>query len=668
MTDDDVRLWPDSTAPGLIAATDPAAATDLTGATDPTTAHVVAVHRDGDTLVLRAPAWSLTIRDAGERFRSAPSAVLRGADGRRWADLCLLAGVDTTGGADETTSVGLPSVRPDGDGVVLTVACGSSVWGRRSTVLRCRPTHVELTVEVEGGPSDGGAVTDVTVLGGEATLPSGAAGAFRSAMRFRGVFVPAATEPVRLVRPAAVPAVLGVVGDAAPGRLSAVFSPPPLVYGLVRAVPDGATAVPGGDALGIGVRAPVADQTFTGFHHEPLDGGFRLRLAYEGHTVARDGWRSPVVVLRPASDPWQVLDDHRADLVATGCAPDTAPAHPDWWTEPVFCGWGAQSARSSALLRRAAVASAPTDDAAVVVPEGDEDDADVARLAPTFARADVYDGFLDRLREHGLRPGTVVVDDRWQREYGTGVVDTDAWPDLGGWVRTRHDAGQRVLLWWKAWDVEGLPAAECVRDRDGRPVSVDPGSPAYRERLTGIVRHLLGPDGIDADGFKVDFTQRGPSGTTLRGGGGSWGIALLHELLRVLVDAARSVKPDALVVTHTVHPGFADVTSMVRLNDVAKDDPEGRPVPVVDQLEMRHAIVRRTLPHHPVDTDQWPMPNRAEWLRYVARQGELGVPALYYLESIDRSGEPIADADLREVAATWERYRTLRSSGRGRSA
>jgi hypothetical protein len=96
---------------------------------------------------------------------------------------------------------------------------------------------------------------------------------------------------------------------------------------------------------------------------------------------------------------------------------------------------------------------------------------------------------------------------------------------------------------------------------------------------------------------------------------------------------------------------------MVRLNDVAYAAVGGHPVPVVDQLRMRYAIASRTLPDHLVDTDQWPMPDRAEWRRYVDAQAELGVPALYYLETIDRTGEAVTDEDLAAVAASWSRYR-----------
>jgi hypothetical protein len=96
---------------------------------------------------------------------------------------------------------------------------------------------------------------------------------------------------------------------------------------------------------------------------------------------------------------------------------------------------------------------------------------------------------------------------------------------------------------------------------------------------------------------------------------------------------------------------------MVRLNDVSKKDIHGEPVPVVEQLMSRHEIARRTLPNHVIDTDQWPMPDREQWLAYSVAQIGLGVPALYYLESIDRSGERIDSADLAIVARSWRDYR-----------
>ncbi|MET1052996.1 MAG: hypothetical protein ABWX65_10190 [Mycetocola sp.] len=604
------------------------------------------LERTGRSVTVTAPTYRLEIRET-EPY-AAPYAVLSDLDGREWTEFSLLSSVHTAQSPDEVFALGPITASVRGDAVDIRAALSSTAWNSHETRVLCTPEGIELSVVVAGS----GRITDFTVFGGVGMMPNGATGTFRSSIGFAGVLVPAPTEPVQFVRPARSSAVLGVVGDADPGRLNAIFSPPPLALGLSRSPADSPTHIPDGNWLGLWLRAPVDELTFPALRYDPVDSGFLLRLDFEGHTVVADAWTSPVFVLRPAATGWSVLEDYRDDLVTSGAAPDHGPAVAVWWNEPIFCGWGAQCGRSAHRLLGGG--SDPTTDAP---PETDSEESLVARGAAHFARADVYDEFLDRLSAHELVPGTIVIDDRWQAEYGIATVDTTSWPDLRAWIAGRHAAGQRVLLWWKAWDPEGIPVEECIRDAAGRGVSVDPTNPAYRGRLTGIVRNLLSSDGLDADGLKVDFTQRTPSGRTLRVHGDEWGIAALHRLLAELQSAAVTAKPDALVITHAMHPSFADVSGMVRLNDVSKRNLRGERVPVVDQLALRHAIASRVLPHHPIDTDQWPMPSRAEWLAYAEAQIEKGVPALYYLESIDRSGEHIDSTDLRTVAATWQRYR-----------
>lgn len=594
-----------------------------------------------------------------------PRAVLAAPDGRIWSHLSLLASVDVVGAADESYDVGAPTVHdaagdPVGtDPVDTPVAevrldCGSTAWGRRRTTLRCLPDRLELTVEVAGS----GVLTDVRLLGGRAVLRNGAGGTFRSSTEYRSVFVPNPTEPVDLVRPAASAATLGVVGDASPGRLHAVFSPSPLCLVLGREPATSALDVPAGPWFALGLVAPVAALRLTQLRYQPVDGGFLLELDHDAHTAVDGAWRSPALVLRPAADPWAALADHRADLVAAGAPEGPAAPVADWWAEPVFCGWGAQCARAPLPGEPAAHPYRVQDLGPAVVPPG-------LPTAPDLARQDVYDELLAHLAAHDVVPGTVVIDDKWQRAYGTAEVDPDRWPDLRAWVAERHAAGQRVLLWWKAWDPEGLPPEECLVDAGGRPVAVHPANPAYRDRVRRTVAHLLGPDGVDADGFKVDFTQRAPAGHSVRphpagGAGGAdapWGVAALHALLGDLYRAAKAAKPDALVVTHTPHPAFADVCDMVRLNDVLERDTAARVVPLADQMRVRRSIARAALPGHLVDTDQWPMLDRAQWRDYVAAQAEGGVPALYYAERVDRSGEPLTAEDLALVAASWATYR-----------
>jgi hypothetical protein len=107
------------------------------------------------------------------------------------------------------------------------------------------------------------------------------------------------------------------------------------------------------------------------------------------------------------------------------------------------------------------------------------------------------------------------------------------------------------------------------------------------------------------------------------------------------------------MITHTPHPAFAGVSDMIRLNDVLELDDRGEPVPAADQLRFRHAVVSHAMPGHLIDTDQWPMAGRADWLAYARAQPAFGVPALYYAESIDNSREEITGEDLRRVAGWW---------------
>jgi hypothetical protein len=214
--------------------------------------------------------------------------------------------------------------------------------------------------------------------------------------------------------------------------------------------------------------------------------------------------------------------------------------------------------------------------------------------------------------------------------------------------------GQRVLLWWKAWDPEGLPPELCVRNRDGAPVALDPSNPQTRAYLAETMHRLLASDGLDADGLKIDFTARTPSGRGLSHHGPQWGVALLHLLLETVYEAAKAAKADALVITHTPHPAFVDVTDMIRLNDMTAG------TPVSAQMRERAALVRAACPGLLVDTDDWRVPNLEEWRAYLRLKPTLGVPALYYADGLDASGEEFEPADYALLRATWAEWRSSR--------
>jgi hypothetical protein len=529
-------------------------------------------------------------------------------EGEHWLRLRPLAALDATDGPDETLEVEQP--RLVGERVV-EVRRRSTRWEDAAVRLICTDDALEVRTSVSGR----GALATVRLLAVRSLLPGQANGLLPSGTRLGTVFTPNPDDPERALRQASETLAIGVVGDSEPGRGRWFFTPAPLYLCIGH--------------IGLSVVAPVEELNFPQLVYEGGDGAFALALEYEGHTVVEGRFEAPALVLSPGvEDPYEGLRAHRRLLSARGVAPQPDPRErPAWWTEPIFCGWGAQCARVAGTNRPAA----------------------------ELASQDEYDAFLGTLEREGVVPGTIVIDDKWQSTYGRNEPDPAKWPDLRAWISARHDRGQRVLLWWKAWDPEGLPPELCVLNGDGAPLAVDPD--AGRDELREVIHRMLGPDGLDADGLKIDFTARTPSGYAVSTTSGAWGIALLHELLRVVYEAAKEAKPDALVVTHTPHPSFVDVTDMIRLNDMLRLADGGAPASVVPQMRHRAAVARAACPELLVDTDDWCVPNLAAWREYLAEKPLLGVPALYYAQRLDGLGERFDPEDYGALRETWEAWR-----------
>ena len=553
-------------------------------------------------------AYRLTLAQGGRRIDLGPPG------GGRWLTLSLLAALDRTDGVDETLAVSAPKV----DGDTIVVERHSTVWEDARLELRCLPASVEIRTVVRGR----GDLAAVRLLGGRSLIPGAPLGLVSSGTDLSALFCPNPEDllaPVRHVREGAA---IGVVGDGEPGRERWLFTPAPLylAFGDRRG---------GAGWVDLAVAAPVEELRFGELRCDAHALGFSLALDYDGHTRVDGEFRAPTLVLTPGvADPYAGLRRHRDDLVARGLAPaPSARRQAGWWLEPIFCGWGEQS-----HLERVS-----------------------GGLARDYATQACYDRFLAVLEEHGVEPGIVVLDDKWQATYGRNEPDTAKWPDLKGWIEASHARGRHVLLWWKAWDPEGLDPELCIRNPDGAPVALDPSNPAAREELRRIVHGLLSASGLDADGFKVDFTGRTPAGRALTHAGGAWGIALLHELLDVVYAAAKEAKPDALVMTHTPHPSFADVTDMIRLNDMMHGE-------IVPQMAFRADVVRAALPELPIDTDDWRIPDKQSWRAFLEEKLEIGVPSLYYASHLDATGEALDDDDYAAVRRVWASWRQERVS------
>ena len=570
---------------------------------------------NGD-LWIRAKAYSLSL-GADPLFVS-----LTDSDGRRWADLFLGASVDTRHQPDSTGTISAPMVTENAGGWRLIFALDSTAWSSKHLLIDCFDDWFEVSVDVDGS----GEITDCRLLGGDYTGDRRrGAGFYRSAARFGSIFNPEPSSVERRCLPAGISTAIDVVGSDVPGLRHWFFTPAPFCFGASLEEPT-ADGLPAGPWLMMGLAVEQGENHFTRFGLDAVEDSFAFSLAYEGHHRADGRWRSPAVAfIFGAEDPYAGIGGYARLLESRGLVPPALDRiTPSWWSKPIFCGWGAQ-------CHLARVAQEPAD---------------------RFATQPNYDDFLNHLAARGLRPGTIIIDDKWQAAYGTGDVDSEKWPDLKAWIAARHAAGQHVLLWWKAWDGEGLDADLCVRDAFGRPIAVDPSNPAYESRLRDIVGRLLSADGLDADGFKVDFTARTPSGPTLQRHGRGWGVELLHHLLAIVYGEAKRVKPDALIITHTPNPYFRTVTDMIRLNDVNTAHP------VLSQMLHRARVAQAACPDLLIDPDNWQMPDRASWRDYLGVQRSIGVPSLYYATHVDLTSESFEEGDYAAIADAWRAAET----------
>jgi hypothetical protein len=590
-------------------------------------------------LTITAVRYSLTF--AADR----PFVLLQDPNGQPIAQLFLLSSVHPLHGRDDTTHIGpLSWTEADGE-IVVSLTAGSAVWQEKIYRLRCRPDRFAYEMEVAGE----GQLAEVHPFGGyySGNLRWGS-GYFRSGQFFRQGFNPEPNVSERHYFSAAEGSVIDLTGVPLPGRSNWFFTPPPFCF---------AFQTPDGNWLGVGVEAAAGENRFTEYHyagqghnfhltlyedgHSRLveGGSFHLALQYEGHTRVRGRYQLPAIAFDFAATEYEALAAHVASLRAQHHVPaaaalpldasplPTTPIKPSWWRAPIFCGWGSQC--HLATLEKG--------------------------KPPDYARQSLYEQFLATLEGHQVYPGIVVLDDKWQKSYGGNEVDEAKWPDLAGFVARQHAAGRKVLLWLKAWDPEGIPAEECITNGAGLPIAVDPTHPAFRERFQATIRQLLSAGGYDADGFKVDFTARIPSGPGLRLYGELWGLELMKGYLGLIYQEAKRAKSDALVMVHTPHPYLADVLDMIRLNDM------NRHKDISAAMKHRARIATLACPDALIDTDNWPITDRAIWRAYLPLQAELGVPSLYYSSHVDATGEPLELEDYQLIREVWAAYQAVSS-------
>jgi hypothetical protein len=551
-----------------------------------------------------------------ERYRltfapDKPFVYLDDQRGKRLAELFVLSSINPLHTRDDTTKIGAWRVEQSEHEIMFSLEASSSAWKHKIYRFRCFPRRLSYEIEVEGA----GQLAEVDYFGGFSSAHTRwGSGFFWSGQSFVKGFNPTPnTDEINTFSPCGGTQI-ELMGVPLPVKSAWFFTPPPFCLSF-----EGEHGW-----LGLGVEAAPGDNRFTQYAYHGQRGGFYLSLSYEGHTTVKGSYRLPAIGFDFASDEYQTLAAHIQSLSSAGMAPAARKSiQPAWWREPIFCGWGQQCYQAK-------------------VEKG---------VASAYSKQDLYDGLLLELSKRRIEPGTVVLDDKWQISYGTNQVDGRKWPDLRGFITRQHGNGKKVLLWLKAWDPEGVPVEECITNAAGVPLAVDPTHPAYQHRLRESIHRMLSAEGYDADGFKIDFTARLPSGPGLCIYGDAWGLELMKLYLGIIYIEAKRAKRDALIMTQTPHPYLADVSDMIRLNDINMGKDVNR------AMQLRARIAEIACPEAVIDTDNWPMVDRKTWRRYLPLQAELGVPSLYYATHIDTTLEPLTSRDYELIRQTWSSYR-----------
>ena len=398
------------------------------------------------------------------------------------------------------------------------------------------------------------------------------------------------------------------------------FTPPCYCYPLF---------LDGGDRwLGVGLAARAGEYNFHQFMIKTANNRCGFEVPLYGKTRVSGDWESQSLLFTEGGDAFDALRAYAEWHYESGwCARKDRSNEPDWWRRPIYCGWGEQCDRARRLGGR------PFD----------------------YATQRDYEEMSRRLDELDLHPGCLIIDDKWQGQYGEALPDPEKWPDLRAFADAEHKKGRRVVLWFRSWYPEGLSAEECV-EYLCTACGADPTSEKYRARMKETIRRLLSDEEgcCNCDGFKIDFANCMPLGKYVQTHEeGVCGVELLKRFMTMMRDFAKAVKPDALINCSCAHPYFDEIVDQARLHDY-----DGHQRSALQVLGYRAKLYAAALPDVIIDTDAGGVGTRREFERWVKGCAALGVPDLYYLSG---SGDVrLTDADAELIRACWAEYESNR--------
>jgi len=545
--------------------------------------------------------------------------------------------IDSLDEKERLTSIQMKS--QSDDGFIFTIH--SLLWKNKEVQIQCFDDAIHYFVTIEG---EGQAIDRVNfLLNRDSTSTTG----------FDCVYVPRFDwKEGKVIVPTSAQESLGC---------QQWLSPPPFCYGLKA----------DNEVVAVGIAAAPNTSNFISFDYVGDHDENHYSLTYEGHTCVSRTFTTPTLLfLFGYEEENQAVKGYIKYLRDTGFLPKLSEKKlPDWWSEPIFCGWGEM--RYEYRL------------------DHDFGENGTFINVTRYANESVYRNYIDELEQHGVNPGTIIIDMGWADEPGLWRPSKRRWIDMRKFIDEQHEIGRKVLLWYTPVVTSGFPLEACMT-LNNEPVAPDPSNPLYKEIMKEqIFRMLSSEEGcLNADGFKIDFTQNTPSengrfrnyltsfwgliqddqGTPnkyvypelmerpnqelIKTFAPIWGVEVLRAYIEVIYSTMKQVKEDSVLITHTANPYFADIVDILRLNDLDGDCDN-----VLEIMTNRFEIAKACNPNWLIDTDNDLMYDKEKWRAYIQLQPQLGIPDTYYITGIATSMEKFTSDDYDLLNLVWNNYR-----------
>ena len=400
--------------------------------------------------------------------------------------------------------------------------------------------------------------------------------------------------------------------------------------------------------LGVSLIAKSGEYNFNNFFYNFENKFISFNIDYANYTNIKSEYKLPDIVFFKGSDRFDILKKYSDFHYQNRYIEKTQHTYPDWWKKAFLCGWGDQWIIASNSVGKNDAAW----DAEAIAENANAENNIVNTFDKAISISDetTYRNILKKAEEKNIEYGTLIIDCKWQKAFGSMEVDTKKWPDMRAFIDEMHEKGKKVLLWFNFWSTEGIPFDECIT-KNNKALYIDPTNPKYIKRMDNIMQYLLSDKNgcCNADGFKIDFVYFPKEKELEIHKKDVYGIELIKKRAEIIYKAAKKAKKDALISSQHVLPYFDDCMDMMRIGDYFSESNRAK-----ENLYTRVGMLNATLPNILADTDSPSGANRHDSLVYFRHSVKLGIPSIYGIDIYDRLFD---DHDWAEVSKLYKAYK-----------